>query len=541
MRSSIERHTAASAASPKPEHKYLFSLPLTSQLLTSGGDARIICEPPYNRNKYGCSPNPEPDVLAFGSSTASNITDRAFSAAERLRLRLLRCAQTETASAVYAREIARIRTELLDLCGLSKLPGVDVIFAASGTDIHLFAAQLANDLPDTGLLAVMIDPAETGSGVPEALAGRHFSELTALGAIVEPGTALFGSGLIDVAVVANRSEDGAPRGAATIDAEVEALVVKAANAGRRVLLNLVDVSKTGMIFPSLACAMELRQRFPDRVDVLVDACQFRLAPSTLHAYLQFGFWVALTGSKFVGGPPFSGALLVPKTAAPRLRARAIPTFRAYSALGDWPGGWVARFALTDVANFGLLLRWEAALVELRRFRSLRKEAIAGFLESFATEVLSRLSSDPCFQLLPVPKLDRCSLVKHHSWDQTPTIFPFILRHPRDSMQRGAPLRREETARLYKLLGQKNVECLGIDWTNELCAATAQRCRLGQPVLCGVIENVPVSALRLCASAPLVVDALAPSGRGPDMVIREALMALDKTAALAGAIEHLDCG
>jgi hypothetical protein len=92
--------------------------------------------------------------------------------------------------------------------------------------------------------------------------------------------------------------------------------------GRRVLLVLADVSKTGLIAPSLACVTALQRRWPDALDILVDACQFRLAPATLRAYLIHNFMIALTGSKFLTGPTFSGALLIP--AAP---ARLAALFR----------------------------------------------------------------------------------------------------------------------------------------------------------------------------------------------------------------------
>jgi len=497
-------------------------LPSASQLLTSGGDSRIVCNAD-GQNKYGCLPSPEPDVFAYGSSTASTITPGAFTAVERLRLRLLRAMRADDAASVYARELTRVRTELGDLCELSS--PVDIIFAASGTDLHLIAAQLANDATSPGLLAVMIEPAETGSGVPAALAGQHFDNRTALGKAVEPGAGFFGGEGIEVVTVANRAADGTPRAAAIIDAEVFALVVKAANSGRRVLLQLVDVSKTGMIAPSLNCALELRRRFPDLVNVLVDACQFRVAPSTLRAYLQAGFWVAITGSKFVGGPAFSGALLLPETAAQPLRTHVLPpAIGDYSARADWPAGWTARYALADAANFGLLLRWEAALAELRAFRALPEAAVKSFVETFAMKMQQRLSSDPSFQLLPVPAIDRRPLVNPSSWDHAPTIFPFMLR--RDGM----PLKREETARVYTLLQQENGDA-------GASALAAQRCRLGQPVQCGVVNGTPVSALRLCVSIPLIVDALGASGRGPEAVIREALLTLDKTALLTGAIDE----
>ena len=540
MAASINRSDLAIDSIAEAYCSEVLSLSFTDQLLTSGGDARIVCDPEDGQNKYGCPSKPEPEVLAFGSSTASTITPQSFDAAERLRLRLLRAARTEIRSTTYARELARIRAELLRLCGISDLSGLEAIFAASGTDIHLIAGQLAGDVTSSGLLVVMIDPAETGSGVPAALAGQHFSDCAALGSEVTAGATIFGGNVIVVTTVACRGEDSSPRAATVVDAEVESLVVDAVTAGRRVLLNLVDVSKTGIIAPSLCCALELRRRFPAAVDVLVDACQFRLAPSTLRAYLEHGFWVVLTGSKFVGGPAFSGVLLLPNTASRRLRMKILsPALSAYSARADWPRGWMARHSLNDTENYGLLLRWEAALAELRSFRSLSETAIAGFLEVFASNVQRRLTTDSTFQLLRVPKLDRRALVNPNSWDEIPTIFPFILcRHSR-SEHHSAPLTREETARVYKLLARDNIGFSDVYSSPTMGAIAKRRCRLGQPVQCGTFHDVPVSALRLCASIRLIVDAISQQGRGAETVIAEALLALDKCAFLTMAIDQLN--
>ncbi len=539
---SINQLSLADNSFPSRPHGrgHQFNLPLTAQLLTCGGDARIVCDTTHGKNQYDCPPRPEPEVLAYGSSSASTITLGSFTAAERLRLRLMRAARVESPAVTYARELARIRVELLGLCELSDFPGIEVIFGASGTDIHLIAAQLASETRASSLLAVMIEATETGSGVPAALGGRHFSDCTALGTMVAPGSAISGGGTIEVAAVPNRTANGSPRAAALIDAEVEALVASAATAGSRVLLNLVDVSKTGIIAPSLACALQLRRRFPAAVDVLVDACQFRLAPSTVRAYLQHGFWIALTGSKFVGGPAFSGALLLPEAAAQRLRTRHLPlAISSYSARADWPVGFAARHALPNVENYGLLLRWEAALTELRSFRSLPEPAIIAFLEVFAEKVRQRLKRDPMFRPLPVPILDRRPLVNANSWDLTQTIFPFVLYHSPDSERHGAPLSRKETSRVYKLLGREHIDLGNFYLTAEMCAIATRRCQLGQPVQCGTIQGAPVSALRLCTSMQLIVDAVSPQGRGANAVIGEALLALDKAALLAIAIDQLD--
>jgi hypothetical protein len=530
---------AGPPASPRKARADFFDLPPTEQLLTSGGDARIVRNPISGLNQYGRPSTPEPAVLAFGSSTASTISSEGFSAAERLRRMLLRAARSENPSVTYARELARIRGELLGLCDLAEVPGIEVIFAASGTDIHLIAAQLAGEMNESALLAVMIEGTETGSGVPTALAGRHFSACTALGNEVAAGARISGAGATETVEIAARAADGSPRQAATIDADAEALVAEAATAGRRVLLNLIDVSKTGMIVPSLTCALELRRRFPAAVEVLVDGCQFRLAPSTLRAYLKQGFWIALTGSKFVGGPAFSGALLIPDDdAARRLRSRRLPPgLGAYSARADWPPGWAAQSAFADECNYGLLLRWEAALTELRAFQALPEAAVASFLNLFAEAVRQRLAADPTFQPLPVLVSDRRPLVNGQSWDQTPTIFPFILRHPFDSERRGGALSRKETARVYEQLGKSDIDIPDNLSSARTRAVAAQRCHLGQPVLCGQQDDVPVSALRLCVSMRLVVDAISSGGRGTETVIGEALTTLDKTALLTKTIDQ----
>src|ERR1700687_6043368 len=125
MAASINRAGLAVDSNAAAHRSDVLNFPLTAQLLSSGGDARVVCDPASGQNKYGCPSKPEPEVLAFGSSTASTITPQSFDAAEQLRLRLLRAARTEIRSTTYARELTRIREELLGLCGLSDLSGLE--------------------------------------------------------------------------------------------------------------------------------------------------------------------------------------------------------------------------------------------------------------------------------------------------------------------------------------------------------------------------------------------------------------------------------
>ena len=507
--------------SPAPPSRDLASaraFPPMTELLTSG-DTRIALDPMRRLNKYGCAPLPDPDLAAFGSSTASTVSALGYAAADRLRARLTDAASHESNALTYARELDRMRAELADLCGVADLPDLEIVFAASGTDLHLLAAQLAAGGTRTPLLAVMMEAAETGSGVPAALAGRHFSTRTALGESVIDGVGVDPAAAIGLADISIRGPDGAPRPTELIDAEIETRVEVAATAGRPVLLTLVDVTKTGMIAPSPRSALAIRRRFPEMVTVLVDACQFRLSRASLRAYLKHGFMVALTGSKFLTGPSFSGTLLVPRSLARNLRRQPLsPALGAYSARADWPRGWTAARSLPDVANYGVLLRWEAALGELRAFRGIPDHETAAFLARFAEAVSTRLATDPAFEPLPVPALDRRPLVDGGRWDERPTIFPFMLRKPDRQL-----LAREQTVGVYAGMAQDLSGRAGAP------AAAALRCEIGQPVPCGMREGVAVSALRLCASARLAVEAAA--GAGADAIIARALAVLDKAAWL----------
>ncbi len=502
-------------------------LPSTSHLLAEGGDDRILLDPERGINKYGCSAIPDPDLAMFSSSTASVISEPAYGAADRLRKRLLLSVAHEDHAAVYSRELNRVRRELVKLCGLADLADLEVVFAASGTDIHLIASQLEGNGNAAPTLAIMIDPAETGSCVPSALSGCHFSTRTALGELAVEGAAIAGGNSVDVASIAMRLENGAPRPAADIDAEVESLVTAAVAKRQRIFLILVDVSKTGIIAPSPDCVMELRRRFPDRVDVLVDACQFRIAPFTLRAYLEQNFMVALTGSKFITGPTFSGALLFPASVARRFRRHGLPrALRPYSARGDWPKSWVTAERLNDVANFGLLLRWEAALQELRAFRAISELEIANFLQEFAKVVRERLLSDPVFSPLAVPRLDRGALTDIAGWDQIPTIFPFMLFHHTQGNR--LALTREETAQVYRLLAVDLTKLPDFDDAGFSGGLASLRCQVGQPVGCGRRDGIEMSALRLCASTRLIVEAA--TGKSAAVMAR-ALSTLDKVALL----------
>ena len=505
---STARRLPDAPVAPRGPDAWRPSFPALETWLVDGGDTRLDLDPASGLNRYGCAARPTAGAYDFSSSTASSVSPRGWAAAEALAERLAETDSRIWRPVTYGREMDRIRADLIALNGLEDMPGLDVVFAASGTDAHLLVADLVGDATRRPLLCLAIEPEETGSGVPAALNRRHFSTVTALGERVTLGEAV-GVGDGGYASIASRGPDGFLRPAAEVAAELEAIIARADQAGRRVVLSVTDVSKTGVIAPDLETVVALCWRHPDMLQVVIDACQFRLTPETLRAYLEHGFIVTVTGSKFLAGPCFSGAVFVPARQAKRLRARRLsPGLCAYAAAADWPTDWAAGADLPDAANYGLMLRWEAALAELRAFRALDPAAVEAFAGRFAAAVGERIGQLSALEALPVGALDRAAIAAPPGWDAQQTIFPFLLRGS------GGYLGRGETEAVYRRL-----------------AASEPAVRLGQPVSCGERDGAPVSALRLCNSAPLIVEALAEENAYG--VIVRALEALDQVAVAAG--------
>lgn len=455
------------------------SLPPLHDMLVAGGDERLRRDPDTDLNRYGCPVLPDNGLLAFGSSTATPISEPAYYAAKRLHIRLQASLSGASPEEVYAREIAIVRQTLLSLLLPDGQSSPELHLAASGTDAHQSAARRLLACGRTPLRILTVEESETGSFVCAAMS----------------------SDLSGVTPIPLRHADGTPRTPDDIDADFTRHAEQAIAAGEHLLLVPVDVSKTGFAAPRLSLALALRARWPERCEVLVDACQFRLSLATLRHYLESGCMVALTGSKFIGGPSFSGALLVPQAVAARLG----------------PG-----LPRTETPNFGLLLRWQAALEELQAYLHVAPNIADGFLRDFAASVADRLQRSPACLMLPVPALQRMFPSDHAGADTVPSIFPFLLRQPAS----GRMLTETETRKVYLMLQHDQGGDLPIAKTRFL---------LGQPVSCGQRDGVAVSALRLCVSARMVIEAAAsPERRG--RLLDNASLAIDKIEYITAALQ-----
>ncbi|MCE2575776.1 hypothetical protein [Komagataeibacter sp. FNDCR2] len=487
----------------------------TEALMATGGDARLSVDPATGLNHYGCSHRPRPWAITFASSTASSLSERGFAGAEKARLALLAGVLHGRLETTACELDAGIQARLAKHFGLRGDEGV--VLAPSGTDCELYALACATLAPGGRPVGnILIAPEETGSGVPLAATGCHFANDTARGVAVMCGTRIEGFPADTlVANVPMRDAQGHVRPPADVDADTCRLTREMRKAGRHVLLHRLDLSKTGLLAPGLEALEQAGQPDPvtgDRPDVVVDACQARLDPARVRAYLDRGWMVMVTGSKFFTGPPFCGALLLPAAVRRRLDGpRPVPAgLGDYSHRCAWPRG-RALAGLPGGHNIGLILRWWAALSEMAAFRVLPRAVVHDRLRGFLATVEARIMADPLLELLP-PVAPRRSRLDH-AWDCLPTIMCFFVRAPDHAGTGFRPLALAQARRLYAWL---NTDLSGIVPANDPDAAVAAvLCHVGQPVpmahpgLPGAIAGV----LRISAGARLVSGE--PSHEGMD--------------------------
>lgn len=462
-----------------------------ADMLTSGGDNRIRLDA-NGRNKYAIPLLPVETPFRFSSTTASPITARSHREISIVYAAIQEALRNgHSAHEVYARQIAEIESEICRLLGYgardAKAPRCRI--SPSGTDAHAMAASLFGGAGTRPATFLTVDEVETGSGVPHAL--RMGAQSCAADLAAPNSLAPDSMRPRDVLCIPARLATGECRSRADVAADLHRHIGMCKMQGRRAVLIVTDVSKTGLLWPDLATVLDLKSRWGEHLAIVIDACQFRLGHGLVRRYLELGCSVIITGSKFLGGPVFSGALLMPQDGE-SICARSCADDRH---LAQTPQG-------LDV-NFGLVLRWRAALCEWRALASLDVSTIRSAVDSFGTVVSRFIAGSPQLELLPCGALDRTLLGDCDSWSSRPTIFPFLMRSRSESW-----MSVSQMAELHARLGRLKTPVF-----------------LGQPVACGVRDGVPVAALRLSLSAPLLND-MSHAGAA-EGVAQYAILALSK--------------
>jgi hypothetical protein len=443
-------------------------------VMTTGGDARIVLDKATGLNRYLSAPRPS-EVLAYASSTANDVSAAAFAYAEGL----LEDIGPELSGADYEARLEGLRARIRSAYALPA--DAQIVFAPSGTDLEYVALACVQGRGPGGTHNILLGADEVGSGCIHSAFGRFFANETALDVAVAPGQPVPGLGdthveMIDIPV---RDAEGRARPSRDIAQAMDEAAEAAAAQGRHVLVHAVHGSKTGLILPSLGDIDRLRARHGEAITFVVDACQARITSPAIADYLARDAIVFVTGSKFMGGPPFSGFAIVP---AGQMRGMAplAPGLASVFRRAEWPEGCSGREALEDSANLGLLLRLEASLFELERFQQLSLAEVTRVILAFHQAVRDNIiEKTAARRVAPYP------LGQKETADTHPVEMRTLSTLDLSGMGGGATF--EDAARWHK-------ELLGYG------------VRLGQPVKCVKrADGVWGATLRIGLSMPMVTE------------------------------------
>lgn len=506
----------------------LLDLP-TATLMSAGGDDRITLDEQSGLNSYGCAPEPV-RAISYSSSTASSISAAAYAHAHAVHHQLrLAVASGESEDAAYTRFLRNARSRIRRVYGLGTK--VDVVFGASGTDLEYLALALSLQSGQK-VTNIVVEVDEVGSGCLFSQAGQYFAGRTALGLDVEKGAHLpgFEAERIAVATLRARTDEGPVRG----EGDYSAMLLEAAGAaienGARPLVHIIHRSKTGIVTPSMAAIDALLAAYADGVDLVVDACQGRISPATIDAYLSRGAGVFLTGSKFIGGPPFSAWMLVPPRLAARMKSgtQAPKGLAHFFARGDAPAGWADLDAILPAkTNFGLLLRLEAGLFELERLLAMPMERVDAVIAAFGS-AMRGLSAAMPFRLIeggvddPAAGDHRNQGAPAHPLDRK---MLYVIELTDSHTASGKPLSVEQAREVYRGL-YTDISGEFEDAWDKLVAA--EICHLGQPVKClKYADGEWAPTLRLSLSAPQIFEMI---GLDPDRLVKRFTADIERIAA-----------
>ena len=389
----------------------------THQVLTEGGDDRLIVQwETADVNRCHVAPRPHSEMIIRSGSTASPPSETGFERADTLRKDLLKVALKGDLAEAFTREMESVRKKISTLLHLDRMDRPPaVIITSSGTDAELVIAQLAltraHDVRDSAYPSINTQPGihnifiavdEINPDKLSAGALRHFNTLTPAGSKVSKDL-LEGVPEIEFNISTYPDSDGRNFALKTIDLmenALEQLVRQIIRENEQVaVLHLMEGSATGLRFPEPEFLLRMKQSYGKLLIAVADAAQMRCDERQLAAFLESGCCVILTGSKFIGGPPFSGAVLLPMEDAAALKETVKGLEHYISAddvdlrLSD------LRQTLPSRRNYGLLLRWNAALAEMERYFALEPKVRQDLTIRWHAAVSDIVDTDPYLSLV----------------------------------------------------------------------------------------------------------------------------------------------
>ncbi|RTY69487.1 hypothetical protein EKL98_08455 [Flavobacterium bomense] len=472
----------------------------TEYLLMSGGDLRLNIDEIHLLNKYGCRPFPRPDAFTFASSTASSVSNFAFDKTDKVRSILIRNSLKNSFKNTTTEFSELLKNNLRKIFKLNE--ECEIIFSPSGTDSSLQIAAITQIISDKEITHILVASDETGSGVAAALKGCHFENTTALNYPIKKDTKIEGFREVDLIKIPFRDENGASKSSAQLDKEVFDAVIKTKNQGRHIVLHTMDQSKLGYQSPSDEFIKKLNTLENLSIQIIVDGSQLRLDPKDIQNYLNKGYIVTITGSKFFTGPPYCGALILPKSVNKLIHSvkNTLPKgLTQYYNHSDWPASCFCSNELSDGYNYGSYMRWNAAVVEMDRYyktpvlyRNMGIEMFCNFVDDSIKEAtfLQPIYGDET--------KTKSYSSKEFGIRNIRTIFPFFI------FKDNEVLSVDNVKKLYTLLNTDLSDQFEGS-SLEIIRLAAQKCHIGQAVNVKYTTEIESAILRISLGARVISE------------------------------------
>mmetsp|Transcript_8510 Transcript_8510/g.21123 ORF Transcript_8510/g.21123 Transcript_8510/m.21123 type:complete len:612 (-) Transcript_8510:419-2254(-) len=517
------------------------------KLLESGGDERSLTDPKTGLTKYHTPSSPCAGIhrsCCTSNAPSEESFSRGVDTLRQLAMEAKNMSRQRNHDMIYSspedlfrKLLCDIRERLRAVFGLSFEDIINLF--PSGTDAELLPALLAflRALPKNGrghdVFSVVTAAGEVGSGTMLAAMGQHFAKRLPSGRAGSCGNGerVFGfaegnpdAGAFSSATLSMRDESGRLLSEQERDRNVEeavrqALAVLGEDGKPKygcVVVHMVVGSKTGQCMPSADCLDRLVAEYGTLVLPVVDACQGRLGEGDVRENLDKGRVVLCTGSKFFGGPPFSGVCLLSEGLAQEFEqlvgSSEATIMLAQSKLKEYI---VASLMSDDLPNlrsllpqrplnYGVLMRWTLALHNMETYLSdVPQEERVQVMREWSRGVRSIVAgAGPMVAILQDP--DDSEGCQDERSAALGTIISFHCR-----CNRGVPDKSADVMTIDEL---RHVQFLMASDLSEqhphlsLMGPATTRCFMGQPVdLCSGAGIAPgMHVLRVAASAPLVV-------------------------------------
>lgn len=270
----------------------------------------------------------------------------------------------------------------------------------------------------------------------------------------------------------------------------------------------------------------MKERYGRSLIVIVDAAQTRCDERGLNTFLNNGFCVLITGSKFYSGPPFSGALLLPEKEALSL-TRMAPGLGDYFARPEFDERLSeAREALPERYNYGLLMRWEAALDGVERYVRISLERRAEIINIWVSNIQKLIQATPY-----LCNFDNDAHKAYLVHDEglpggCNTIVSFTLHPPDDFGYPGRALDKKHLKQIFHSMSDEVSARLPTTANDAEREAVKARCFIGQPVTVNQ-HQLELSVLRIAIGALLICRINEAAGNGDVALAVEQMLDEDR--------------